>query len=602
MPSPAAQLSLPRRVVALHLLFCLGAVLCTTGGMLYALQSLIESQTTDIALSGAERLAASLELDRLQTGGERTTCLLEQARAEGRLAHCAVIDPQGRYLAHTNSELVNEIAIEPLGAQLRWGQLNGVRFHDEQDRLISEYRTPIRFEDATLGSLLLVVIEPTWRGTLWRLAQYAPFIVLMPGLLIALGAWRLGALAVPLAEVERRLSDVAKTPRHQAPPLVETKATALACLGWNRLVQQLRENAITQTDDSFANRIKQLAAAGGGRSREALESLSEGVAVTDAEGRLDFANRSLGVMLTTPDLAIGDSLEQMFLERFPGKADELTGAGAEVEAIAELPLITEEGERTLRLSRAPLGGETSGGHVWCIRDITQQKLAEASRDQFIDTATHELRTPLANIKAYAETLAMGDMTDIEQQKEFCNTINTEATRLARFVDDLLSISSLEVGSLGINRQTVKVGRLLEETAEKVAPLMKQRSLKFEVALSEKLGEAKLDKDKVSGLLVNLLGNAAKYTPEGGTVTYTAVRDEDALKIEVRDTGVGIAEEEQAKVFDKFFRSGNPEVQDVVGTGLGLSLAREIAQLHRGDLILTSELGEGSVFTTTLPVS
>lgn len=602
MPSSSAQLGLPRRAVALHLLFSLGAALGTVCGLLYAFQSLARSQTTELGLSSAERLVSSLELDHLQTGGEKTASLLEQASVESRLLHCAVIDAQGRYLAHTDPTLVNQIATDPLGSPLHWGKLQGVRFRDKQERLISEYRTPLRFADASGGALLLALVEPTWRDTINDIAQHAPFILIGPGLLIALGAWRISLLTKPLAEVEQRLAAVAKTPRHEAFPLVETKATALACLGWNRLVQQLRENASAFAADQFTQKLTQLAAAGGGRSREAIESLAEGVAVTDPEGRIDLANRSLAVMLAAPELTEGGSLGHLLAERFPEEAGELAAAGAEVEAVTELALATEDGERTLRLARSPLSGGASGGHVWSVRDITQQKLAEASRDQFIDTATHELRTPLANIKAYAETLAMGDMSDLEQQKEFCNTINTEATRLSRFVDDLLSISSLEVGSLSVNRQTVKVGRLLEEAAEKVAPIMKQRSLVFEVSLSEKLGEAKLDKDKVSGLLVNLLGNAAKYTPEGGAVTFSATRDDEALKIEVRDTGVGTSEEEQEKVFDKFFRSGNPEVQDVVGTGLGLSLAREIARLHRGELTLASELGEGSVFTTTLPVN
>jgi two-component system phosphate regulon sensor histidine kinase PhoR len=342
-------------------------------------------------------------------------------------------------------------------------------------------------------------------------------------------------------------------------------------------------------------------AGGGAKTRAALESLSEGIAVTDAQGRIEFANRAVAALLCCDDSLDGQSLDELLATVAPESAAAFSGDSMQAEVVSEMKVATPVGDRTLRLSRAPLAGDTAPGHVWSVRDITQQKLTEASRDQFIDTATHELRTPLANIKAYAETLAMGDMIDIEEQKEFCNTINAEATRLARFVDDLLSISSLEVGSLGIQRTNVDVRRLLEEAAEKVKPLMKQRSMTFEVTLSEKLGEARIDKDKVSGMIVNLLGNAAKYTPEGGTVTLAAIRQDDQIKIEVRDTGVGIAEEEAEQVFEKFFRSANPAVRDNVGTGLGLPLAREIARLHRGDITLASKLGEGSTFTALLPV-
>src|SRR5690606_18810794 len=130
----------------------------------------------------------------------------------------------------------------------------------------------------------------------------------------------------------------------------------------------------------------------------------------------------------------------------------------------------------------------------------------------LDSATHELRTPLTNIRAYAETLALCEVVDVEKQKQFCNTINAEATRLSRLIDDLLSLSSIEAGSLSIRRQNVEVRRLLQEVVDKMRPAMEQKQIEFIVALPEKLPEVKLDKDKLAVTLVNLLGNAAKYTP------------------------------------------------------------------------------------------
>jgi signal transduction histidine kinase len=168
----------------------------------------------------------------------------------------------------------------------------------------------------------------------------------------------------------------------------------------------------------------------------------------------------------------------------------------------------EHGQRRIvRVARHPVsgGGGKQEAHVWTIRDITQQKLAEEMRDQFVDTATHELRTPLANIKAYAETLALADMIDVEQQKQFLNTINSEATRLARFVDDLLSVSSMELGSLSLNKQVTDLTRMLNEVLAKIRPQIEEKQLTFEVAFPEKMPEPELDKDKIAAVLVNLLG-------------------------------------------------------------------------------------------------
>jgi two-component system phosphate regulon sensor histidine kinase PhoR len=249
-----------------------------------------------------------------------------------------------------------------------------------------------------------------------------------------------------------------------------------------------------------------------------------------------------------------------------------------------------------------VGGGTQEAHVWTMRDITQQKLAEEMRDQFVDTATHELRTPLANIKAYAETLALADVIDVEQQKQFLNTINSEATRLARFVDDLLSVSSMELGSLSLNKQVTELNRMLNEVLNKVRPQIQEKGLTFDVVLPEKMPEPELDKDKIATVLVNLLGNAVKYTPAGGRVTFRVNVTDQQLEISVEDSGVGIAPDELEKVFEKFFRSQDPRVQEQTGTGLGLALAQEVVRLHGGRITVESEINKGSTFTVLLPLS
>ncbi len=601
MSTLKAQLGFPRRVIAVYLLFSVGAVLLLGGGMAVAVQAMLRSQATDGALSQVDRLTSAIKLDIVSGSGAKRQELVDLARLEGRLAWCAVVDADGRFTAHTDPQLIGAAMIEPIGSQLRWGVVGGIRYRDAKEELIDEYRVPLEIDQKPAGSLVVAVVAPGWQRVLRELSAYAPFAVIGPLGVIAGGGWWLRRMTMPLAEIAEELSAIARLSIDAQPQGERIRANTLAAIGWNRVVDRLEELNESTAEDA-ASRLRELATlAGGGKTRAALESLSEGIAVTDAEGRIEFANRAVAALLCRYDALEGEVLDELLAAVAPENAAALGAGSRHVEVVSELQLSTPIGDRTLRLSRAPLASDAAAGHVWSVRDITQQKLTESSRDQFIDTATHELRTPLANIKAYAETLAMGDMVDIEEQKEFCNTINAEATRLARFVDDLLSISSLEVGSLGIKKTNVDVRRLLEEIAEKVRPLMKQAAVQFEVALSEKLGEARLDKDKVSGMVVNLLGNAAKYTPEGGSVTLAAVRHDDEIKIEVRDTGVGIAEEELDSVFEKFFRSANPAVGEKVGTGLGLPLAREIARLHRGDIVLASKLGEGSTFTAILPV-
>jgi two-component system phosphate regulon sensor histidine kinase PhoR len=295
--------------------------------------------------------------------------------------------------------------------------------------------------------------------------------------------------------------------------------------------------------------------------------------------------------------------EQLAHRWLLGETDPLLAAeNADRPVVSELSREENGERRVVRVARHPIAAD--GGkhetHVWTMRDVTQQKLAEEMRDQFVDTATHELRTPLANIKAYAETLALMDMIDVEQQKQFLNTINSEATRLARFVDDLLSVSSMELGSLSLNKQVTDLNRMLNEVLKKIRPQVEEKQLALEVTLPEKMPEPELDKDKIAAVLVNLLGNAVKYTPASGRVIFRVNITDHHIEMSIEDTGVGIAADEVPKVFEKFFRSQDPRVQEQTGTGLGLALAQEVVRLHGGRIEVESEINKGSTFTVLLP--
>jgi two-component system phosphate regulon sensor histidine kinase PhoR len=408
--------------------------------------------------------------------------------------------------------------------------------------------------------------------------------------------------------VEGTLRDIARCPHGAELDVAPLRARDAVSVGWNRVVEYVHSLQRDASQGGLSAILEQAAGSrSGGRFEEVLQRLSEGVAVTNAEGRIEFANQAIAALLGAADPEAelnGSSLEQRLLTTAAApQGDELLSPGSRHRtAVCELHQVSGEDERILRVARLPLSSDDSRGHVWTLRDVTQQKLTEQTRDRFIDTATHELRTPLSNIKAYSETLATSDHVNVELQKEFCNIINSEVTRLARFIDDLLSISSMEVGSLTITRQKVETERMFAEVLNKVEPLMKQKSIEFDVSLPPKMPELHLDKDKIIAVVVNLLGNAAKYTPEGGRVAMKVKAEEGRLKVAVEDTGFGISPQDVERVFEKFFRSDDPRVQAETGTGLGLSLAREIVRMHHGEITVESELDQGSKFILSLPLA
>lgn len=347
------------------------------------------------------------------------------------------------------------------------------------------------------------------------------------------------------------------------------------------------------------------------KSDEVLSSLGDGIAVTDQHGRITFANPALSVLFGGEQGAEsprGRTMEQL-LDLVEKEGEELSPL-LDTE-LALRPVNDElrrgEGalEKVFRVARGPIRGSDRGikpGHVWTVRDITQQKLAEKMRDQFLSSATHEIRTPLANIKAYSETLSLTEEIDVEHQKEFLNVINTEVTRLARFIDDLLSISSMEAGAMSLDRQDCDLERLFREIASKVKGQMDQKNITFTTKFPEKWPHFRVDKDKFTVALVNLLSNAAKYTPTNGKVAMKVRVADGSMVVDVEDTGIGISADELPRVFDKFFRSQSEHVQRITGTGIGLSMAQEVIHLHDGELSVQSEIGKGTTFTATMPIN
>jgi len=600
-------LGFPRKVVAYYLLFSMVAVCWLAVGVLVTSHTVLSSRTTNACLSRIGKTAAAIEIEYLRHGSQSLQAILARTKTESTLSYASVVATDGEILAHTDSHLVGTAASEVTGSQFRWGNIAGVRFVDPRGQILRQYRVPLAANQADFGSLRVAVLEPSLWGTIISTAHIAPIAILVPLALVIAGAVVLSRLTNQVASIEQKLRKVAEVPLGAELTIDHLPARDAATLGWNRLVDLVHNLQRDSVGEDLSSRLaKAVAARQQDSLSDILQTLPDGIAVTDMEGRITFANRAIAALLgnESPDGELdGIDFKEQLLQEMPSLKETSLFDPQSISrpAVSELQSEGDDTGRVLRVARQPLQGENFQGQVWTLRDITQQKLAEKMRDQFINTATHELRTPLSNIKAYAETLATCEKIDVEEQKEFCNIINSETTRLARFVDDLLSISSMEVGALSAERQKVETSRLFAEVEAKVLPLMQQKNLSFEARLPEKMPELQLDKEKMVAVLVNLLGNAAKYTPDGGHVVMKVKISAGQLQIAIEDSGVGIAEEEISKVFEKFFRSSDPRVQAETGTGLGLSLAREIIRMHGGDLTVESQLDQGSTFFVTIPV-
>ncbi len=237
-----------------------------------------------------------------------------------------------------------------------------------------------------------------------------------------------------------------------------------------------------------------------------------------------------------------------------------------------------------------------------MRDISHKKRIESFQGEFVDHIAHEFRTPLTSILAYIEMLIDGEATDQESKFMFYNIVYEEAHRLAQLIDNLLNLSRLESGMATINCSPTRLKRLLETNLEVIRPQCEKNNQKLVVELDERQPTLNVDKSLFSVAVMNLLGNAAKYTPPGGTITVWTSSNEEQFQINVKDTGVGIEEQELPKIFDKFYRCDTAQDETVTDSGVGLATAQKILHAHGCDISVSSKRGEGSMFSILVPRS
>lgn len=379
---------------------------------------------------------------------------------------------------------------------------------------------------------------------------------------------------------------------------------------WNELVditQTLSEGSQVASANEELKTV--LERAGGGALSEALNAIPDGVIYITDEVRFEYVN-STGCRLLgwKPSEARGKLLAEATASGVGEKIldalrEALTPSGT-YEPLSTLIEVQGSGEletSCYRVTVTPLHRAMHEGEcVALIRDVSQQMRADKARDEFVAQVTHELRTPLTNIRAYAETLSSGMFDDPKVITECYNVIMKETRRLGRLIEDILSISQLEVGSIQLEKEQMDLGALLTESVRDVRGLADEKDIDIQIALPAKLEPIRADRDKLAVVVNNLLGNAIKYTPPGGNVVVGCQVSATGVVITVKDNGIGIEEDDRSRVFEKFQRGSSAEVQNEIGTGIGLYTAREIARRHGGDIELMSQQGEGSTFIVRLP--
>ncbi|MFH1190400.1 MAG: ATP-binding protein [Candidatus Omnitrophota bacterium] len=280
------------------------------------------------------------------------------------------------------------------------------------------------------------------------------------------------------------------------------------------------------------------------------------------------------------------------------------------ETEIEMESSSDDAKKTLRASNAVIENENGQtiGMVSVFTDVTKQKELDAMKTQFVSNISHELRTPLIAIRNSVEimlTKKTGPLT--EAQDKFLTIAENNLKRLGLLIDDLLDLSKVEAKKAEIHLEPSDIGQLIKETCDSFEAWANTKEISIARNVQRDIREVNIDRKRITQVLTNLVGNSIKFTPKSGTVKVTAniiqIEGKDTLVVSVADTGIGIAQEDLPKLFNKFQQLGGSDksVHHVSGTGLGLYISKELIALHGGTIYAKSEVGRGSTFVFKIPV-
>lgn len=452
---------------------------------------------------------------------------------------------------------------------------------------------PVIHNGKIVGAIYIVASMSELYGTMQRINNiFISGILLALGLTAVLGVILSHTITHPIKELTRHARAVAEGRFTEKTPVFGSDEIGQLSQAFNYMTSRLRE-ALSQNEEEKE------------KLASILTNMSDGVIATDEGGRVILMNRRAGQMLGVEGEELAGREIGSLLGLPEPEAESLARGGSDSKLLEITP--SEGGEPfMMRVTFTPIHRRDIGitGTIAVLQDVTEQEKLEASRREFVANVSHELRTPLTTIKSYTEALEDGALEDKQMAPRFVGVIQNETGRMIRLVTDLLHLSRLDSKESALRKQRVDIVEMLEDVEDRFSFQMQQKNVRTIIDAKPGVSTAMLDRDGIDQVLDNLISNALKYTPDGGTITMEASVTEDGsmLSLSVADTGIGIPKKDLDRIFERFYRVDKARTRNMGGTGLGLSIAREIVRVHGGSISLQSELEKGTKVTFTLPLN
>ncbi|MCR9277787.1 MAG: PAS domain-containing sensor histidine kinase [Pseudomonadaceae bacterium] len=551
-----------------------------------------------LAVNNAARLITSLPSDALTTELRKVAYdrLLAQVSTDPRFAYAAVTDSVGRPIATRTS---NEISVLPAPSSTAISSASWINHLPETnvgDHTIIEAFGPLASANSQ-AKYRVAFFQPKWLDATKDVAYLAsiilPIFLLTPLLLLLLRRE-----VTPLEGLAKTLSaaDGGQSHDGQAIGTFVEQFNSFMDQAQQRIDSYQNEKDKLITSERFLNyRLMKL--------ESILHAINSGIAIVDTDDRITFAN-------------------ELFSQYIGGELESLTGKNVRqvldrTDLAPAIRLLNDSSNNqpstidvqpshlagaTLRISSAGVAtnnAEEPVGRVLVMQDVSGEILARNSRGEFVGHVSHELKTPLNTLALCAQSLQGPDGDDDEYRHETLNIINDEVERLALLINNLLSITQIEMGTLAIQPTRVKISELITQLVDGVQRSTSDKKLRYSIEVADNIDTAQLDKSLMTIALNNLLTNATKYSEDGGAIRVSVLESDESLQFSVTDTGIGIPENELDSIFDKFCRGKGEAVAKRNGHGLGLALVRDIVELHHGSIRVQSRVGSGSKFTIDL---
>ncbi|MDW7670964.1 MAG: ATP-binding protein [Bacillota bacterium] len=498
--------------------------------------------------------------------------------------------------ASTNLTYLNENATHILEPDLILGAFNG---HDmEKDVLAGSQGIssknmafPLYDENNRINGVVYVRKD---LGDIYQTLDQSKFIMIRAtllalGITIILGYLIAASITGPIRDVTVKASKMARGDFDQTVEVKSNDEIGQLASMFNHLTARLK--TVLQEISSEKQKLDTI-----------LTDMADGVIATTIEGTLIHINpRALAMLSLSREEAVQMTFDQLFQpinERLTLKAirdDERGWSGNEV-------LDMRDGTK-LRASYAPYRGEEEiiEGVVLLLQDITEHEKLEKMRKEFVANVSHELKTPLTTIKSYAETMLEGGIDDPELQERFLKVIDDEADRMARLVRDLLQLSNLDYQQMKWDPKPVNLLHLMDKAVRNMEHSIRQKNHSLQYEPPQEALYTYGDEDAIEQVIINIVSNAIKYTPDGGELRIYLEAEKSTVSLTVQDNGIGIPSQDMPRVFERFYRVDKARSREMGGTGLGLSIAQQIIEAHGGSIHLYSRENKGTRVVMRLPM-